>query len=230
MRRGGAPTTGLRGSGSGTEADDKPGTLSGGQQQRVALRRALAFEPRLLLLDEPLAALDAGTRAELRRELRTHLASVPGARVFVTHELLDAVALADRLVILEHGRVVQEGTMSQVSDTPRSRYVADLVGINLLRGVGRGHEVVLSGGGTVVTADEARGEVYVAVHPHAVSLHRHVPEGSARNVGAGTCGAPTCSVTASTCTSTAWCRSSPRSRPRPSARSASGTASRSGRR
>ena len=118
-------------------AGAKPRTLSGGQQQRVALARAMVTEPRLLLLDEPLAALDVGTRTELRRDLRAHLASFAGARVLVTHDLLDAVALADRLVVLEEGRIAQSGTVREVSDTPRSRYVADLVGVNLLRGTAR---------------------------------------------------------------------------------------------
>jgi molybdate transport system ATP-binding protein len=171
------------------ELDDragaKPQVLSGGQQQRVALARALVTEPRLLLLDEPLAALDVGTRTELRRELRTHLSTFPGARVLVTHDLLDAVALADRLVVLENGRVAQEGTVAEVTVKPRSRYVADLVGINLLRGAARGHEVVLEGGGVVVTADPADGDVYVAIQPHSVSLHRAQPDGSPRNVWRG---------------------------------------------
>jgi molybdate transport system ATP-binding protein len=163
----------------------KPRELSGGQQQRVALARAMVAEPRLLLLDEPLAALDVGTRTELRRELRTHLASFSGARVLVTHDLLDAVALADRLVVLERGRVAQEGTVAEVSSQPKSRYVADLVGLNLLQGTGRDHSVVLDGGAIVVTADAVDGEVYVAIQPHSVSLHRAPPAGSARNVWTG---------------------------------------------
>ncbi|MET0627415.1 MAG: ABC transporter ATP-binding protein [Acidimicrobiia bacterium] len=163
----------------------KPAELSGGQQQRVALARALAIEPHLLLLDEPLAALDVGTRIELRRELRTHLASFPGARVLVTHDLLDAVALADRLVVLEEGRVAQEGPVAEVSARPRSRYVADLVGVNLLQGTGREHSVELASGAVVVTAEPVDGPVYVAIPPQAVSLHRNQPEGSARNVWSG---------------------------------------------
>jgi molybdate transport system ATP-binding protein len=168
-----------------TQGGDKPRVLSGGQAQRVALARALAPEPRLLLLDEPLAALDIGTRIELRRDLRTHLATFPGARVLVTHELLDAVALADRLVVLENGRVAQEGPIAEVSARPRSRYVADLVGINLLRGHAEGHDVTLDAGGVVVAADATSGDVYVAVHPNAVSLHLRRPEGSPRNVWRG---------------------------------------------
>jgi molybdate transport system ATP-binding protein len=167
------------------QARSKPGALSGGQQQRVALARALVTEPRLLLLDEPLAALDAGTRTELRRDLRSHLGTFGGARVLVTHELLDAVALADRLVVLEEGRVAQSGTVDDVTARPRSRYVAELVGTNLLRGIGNDHEVTLTEGGVVVTADPVAGDVYVAIQPHAVSLHRARPEGSPRNVWSG---------------------------------------------
>jgi molybdate transport system ATP-binding protein len=170
-------------------ASVKPGALSGGQQQRVALARALVTEPRLLLLDEPLAALDVGTRTELRRELRAHLATFGGARVLVTHDLLDAVALADRLVVLEGGRVAQAGSIADVTSRPRSRYVADLVGANLLLGHASategGNEVALDGGGSVVTADPVAGDVYVAIQPHSVSLHRARPEGSPRNVWSG---------------------------------------------
>jgi molybdate transport system ATP-binding protein len=142
-------------------------------------------DPRLLLLDEPLAALDVGTRTELRRDLRSHLATFRGARVIVTHELLDAVALADRLVVLEHGRVAQSGTLTDVAGRPRSRYVADLVGTNLLHGVANDHEVTLESGAVVITADPVAGDVYVAIQPHSVSLHRAQPEGSPRNVWRG---------------------------------------------
>jgi molybdate transport system ATP-binding protein len=163
----------------------KPASLSGGQQQRVALARALVTEPRLVLLDEPLAALDVGTRTELRRDLRVQLAAFGGARVLVTHELLDAVALADRLVVLEDGRVAQSGAVHDVTTRPRSRYVADLVGVNLLRGAAHGHEVALDSGGVVITADPVAGDVYVAIQPHSVSVHRAQPEGSPRNVWRG---------------------------------------------
>jgi molybdate transport system ATP-binding protein len=163
----------------------KPGSLSGGQQQRVALARALLTEPRLVLLDEPLAALDVGTRTELRRDLRVQLAAFGGARVLVTHELLDAVALADRLVVLEDGRVAQTGPVQEVATRPRSRYVADLVGVNLLLGAAHGHEVALDSGGVVITADPFAGDVYVAIQPHSVSVHRAQPEGSPRNVWRG---------------------------------------------
>jgi molybdate transport system ATP-binding protein len=164
----------------------RPRALSGGQAQRVALARAMVSDPRLLLLDEPLAALDAATRIEVRRDLRRHLASFDGTRLLVTHDPLEAVALADRLVVLEGGRVTQTGTPDQVSARPRSRYVAELVGVNLFRGHAAGGVVRLPGGATLVAAGDHHGEVFAAVHPHAVALHRRAPEGTPRNVWAGT--------------------------------------------
>ena len=137
----------------GELAGVKPRELSGGQAQRVALARAIASEPRLLLLDEPLAALDQSARGAVRRELRSQLASFRGVRVLVTHDPLDAAALADRLVILEHGAVVQCGTFADISARPRSGYVADLVGVNLLRGRARGDHLDLETGGQL---DRAR--------------------------------------------------------------------------
>ncbi len=133
-------------SGSPTLAGEKPRALSGGQAQRVALARALATEPRLLLLDEPLAALDQSARGAVRRELRSHLATFPGVRLLVTHDPLDAAALADRLVILERGAVVQTGTFADVSARPRSSYVAELVGVNLLHGTAHGDTIELRDG------------------------------------------------------------------------------------
>jgi molybdate transport system ATP-binding protein len=167
-------------------AGARPRALSGGQAQRVALARALAGDPRLLLLDEPLAALDAATRTEVRRDLRRHLASFDGTRLLVTHDPLEAIALADRLVVLEGGRITQTGTPSQVSARPRSAYVAELVGINLYRGRADGAAIDLEGGGRLVAADGHRGQVFAAVHPRAVALHRRPPEGTPRNVLAGT--------------------------------------------
>ncbi|MBU6316702.1 MAG: ABC transporter ATP-binding protein [Acidobacteria bacterium] len=161
----------------------RPGQLSGGQQQRVALARALAFGPRVLLLDEPLAALDAGTRSEVRRDLRRHLDDFGGCTVLVTHDPVDAYALADRVVVLEEGRVVQHGTLAEVAANPRSRYVAELVGINLLTGSVSGGVFVAEGGGRVVLGDgAAEGPSFLAIRPQAVSLHLGRPEGSQRNV------------------------------------------------
>lgn len=163
----------------------KPRELSGGQAQRVALARAMATEPRLLLLDEPLAALDQSARGSVRRELRAQLTSFAGVRLLVTHDPLDAAAIADRLVILENGRVVQTGSFADVSARPSSPYVADLVGVSVLRGIGRGDRVELSSGATLIVPDAGTGEVLAAVHPRSVSLHREHPTGSPRNVTIG---------------------------------------------
>ncbi|MGE3619169.1 MAG: sulfate/molybdate ABC transporter ATP-binding protein [Acidimicrobiia bacterium] len=164
-------------------AGARPRALSGGQAQRVALARALATEPRLLLLDEPLAALDASTRVSVRAEIRRHLSTFAGARLLVTHDPVDALVLADRLVILEGGRVTQSGAAAEVTARPASRYVAELLGVNLLRGTARDpHTVVLEAGGVLTVADPLPATaVAVAVRPAAVALHRTTPEGSPRN-------------------------------------------------
>ncbi|MGX6602978.1 ABC transporter ATP-binding protein [Micromonosporaceae bacterium Da 78-11] len=159
----------------------KPRQLSGGQAQRVALARALASEPRLLLLDEPLAALDARTRLDTRAQLRGHLASFAGATILVTHDPLDALMLADRLVIVEDGRVVQTGDAATITSQPRTDYVARLVGLNLYRGRSTGTSVALPGDFTLITATPQAGEVYVAFAPSAVALYATRPEGSPRN-------------------------------------------------
>ena len=163
----------------------KPNALSGGQSQRVALARALAPDPRLLLLDEPLAALDVTTRAEVRHDLKRHLASFPGLRLVVTHDPLEAASLADRLVVMENGRLVQTGTPAEVTEHPRSQYVADLVGVNLLKGQADHESVRLPNGSLVAAAAAESGEVFAVIHPRAVALHRLRPEGSPRNVWPG---------------------------------------------
>jgi len=174
-------------------AGARPAALSGGQAQRVALARALATEPRLLLLDEPLAALDARARIQVRAELRRHLAMFPGARLLVTHDLLDAVVLADRLVVVENGRVTQTGSPAEVAAHPRSPYVADLVGVNLLHGHGTAADsadrvVTIAGTGARLTVADPvpAGEVAVVVRPQAVALHLEQPAGSPRNTWATT--------------------------------------------
>jgi molybdate transport system ATP-binding protein len=173
--------------GLGDHAGDKPRSLSGGQAQRVALARALAPNPRLLLLDEPLAALDAGTRAEIRRELRRHLGAFTGIRIMVTHDPIDAATLADRLVVIEAGRVSQIGTVSEVSAHPRSDYVAELVGLNLYRGNATHGAISLEHGTTLETGDtHLDGDVFAAVNPRAVALYRSEPDGSPRNRWRGT--------------------------------------------
>jgi molybdate transport system ATP-binding protein len=166
-------------------ATSRPSDLSGGQAQRVALARALAVEPALLLLDEPLSALDAATRVEVRRELRRHLASFAGVCILVTHDPLDAMALAPHLIVVEGGRVTQEGSALEISTRPRSRYVAELVGVNLFEGrVSDGH-VVMADGSSLVAPGAGSGAVFAVVHPRAVSLHRRLPEGTPRNVWKG---------------------------------------------
>lgn len=167
-------------------ADRKPGSLSGGQAQRAALARALVCDPALLLLDEPLAALDAGTRASVRSELRRHLGDYAGATVMVTHDPIDAAVLADRVLVIEEGHVVQEGTPADVAQRPASPYVAQLVGVNMLRGVADDGVVALAGGGVVHVADRhLSGPAIVAIRPEALSVHRQRPEGSARNAWPG---------------------------------------------
>ena len=159
----------------------KPRALSGGQAQRVALARALATDPGLLLLDEPLAALDASTRVHIRAELGRHLQEYPGHTLLVTHDPLDAMVLADRLVIVEHGTVVQQGPPAQIARQPRTDYVAQLVGLNLYRGTADGTVVTLEDAGRFTIAEPATGPVYVAFPPTAVSLHPESPAGSPRN-------------------------------------------------
>jgi molybdate transport system ATP-binding protein len=161
----------------------RPRTLSGGQAQRVALARALATEPRLLLLDEPLAALDAHTRLEIRSQLRRHLADFSGVTVLVTHDPIDAMVLADQLIVIEDGRVVQRGTPAQVARHPRTDYVARLVGLNLYRGTADAHTVTIDGTSlTLTTAESLHGPVFVTVPPAAVALFRTRPDGTPRNL------------------------------------------------
>ncbi|RZU33687.1 ABC transporter ATP-binding protein [Blastococcus saxobsidens] len=160
----------------------RPAELSGGQAQRAALARALVGGPALLLLDEPLSALDARTRLVVRAELRRHLADFPGSTVLVTHDPVDALALADRVVVVEDGRVVQAGTPEEIARRPRTDYVARLVGLSLLPGTGEGSQVRLDGGATVAVAEHATGPVFAAVRPESVALYVARPEGSPRNV------------------------------------------------
>jgi molybdate transport system ATP-binding protein len=162
-------------------AGTRPRALSGGQAQRVALARALATDPGLLLLDEPLAALDAATRVHIRTELGRHLGEYPGHTLLVTHDPLDAMVLADRLVIVEGGAVVQQGPPATVARQPRTDYVAQLVGLNLYRGTAAGTVVTLADGGRLTVAEPVTGPVHVAFPPTAVSLHPEPPVGSPRN-------------------------------------------------
>jgi molybdate transport system ATP-binding protein len=166
-------------------ADRRPGQLSGGQAQRVAVARALAADPRLLLLDEPMAALDVAVRPALRQSLRRVLAE--RTVVLVTHDVLDALLLADRVVVVDGGRVVEAGPTTDVLTRPRSAFTARIAGLNMVRGSWRDCAVAGADGIEVkgLTTDPApvAGDSVVAVfRPSAVSVFREPPGGSPRNV------------------------------------------------
>jgi len=144
--------------GIGDLADRKPPRLSGGQAQRVAIARALATEPALLLLDEPLTGLDVKVATALRIELGRHLASYGGVTLLVTHDAIDALTIADRVLVLDEGRVAQLGTPAEVSQRPSTEHVARLVGLNVVR----------------------RGDELTAFTPDAVAVSLREPEGSPR--------------------------------------------------
>ena len=163
-------------------ADRRPGRLSHGQAQRVALARALATDPRLLLLDEPLSALDPALRPQVRATLAARLRRYAGTTVLVTHDPLDALTLADHLVFVEDGRVVQEGSPVEVVGRPRTEYVAQVVGLNLFSGSTQGGGAVETSIGPVVTSGhDHRGGTWVAFAPSAVALYPQRPHGSTRN-------------------------------------------------
>lgn len=173
-------------------AGRRPARLSGGQQQRVALARALALEPELLLLDEPLSALDVETRHAVRTELKRVLTGLSCVTVFVTHAPMEALLFGDRIAVMERGRVVQAGDRLSLLKEPRSRYVATLLGLNLLAG-----RVVERGPGEELAVETPRGVVhavsslrddglFVVVSPEQVTLSLEPPGGSARNVFTGT--------------------------------------------
>jgi molybdate transport system ATP-binding protein len=172
-------------------ADRRPAQLSGGQQQRVALARALALEPSLLLLDEPLAALDVTTREAVRGELKRLLAGLSCPTVLVTHAPMEALLFGDRIGVLEGGTLAQVGDQLTLLREPRSRYIATLLGLNLLPG-----RVIERGAGEEIHVETPRGEVtvlqqvagdslFVVVRPDQVMVSVGRPVGSARNVFAG---------------------------------------------
>ena len=172
-------------------ADRPPRDLSGGQQQRVALARALVLEPRLLLLDEPLAALDVSTQRSVRVELRRLLATLACSTVYVTHSPSEALAFGDHITVLEAGRVSQHGTREQIIRHPRSRYVAEFLGVNHFRGTRvdtvptDAPHVALPHGALRLAAAGESGEHAAIVHPREVTLALERPSGTARNVFAG---------------------------------------------
>ncbi len=181
--RAGAQLTRL---GVGDLGERRPSELSGGQQQRVALARALVREPRLLLLDEPLAALDLKTRRSVRSEIRELLRGLSCVTVYVTHHPTDALVMGDRVVVLEAGRVTQSGTRDDLLRHPRSPYVAELLGTNLFTGqvVSRGDGVarVRTSNGVLDVADPGDvGTVVVTVNPRDITLYTEAATASARN-------------------------------------------------
>ncbi|QWZ08435.1 ABC transporter ATP-binding protein [Nocardioides panacis] len=162
-------------------AGRRPAQLSGGQAQRVAIARALVTEPRLLLLDEPLSSLDVGVAMALRLELSRHLADFDGVSLLVTHDALDAMTVANRVLVIDDGRVAQDGTPAEVARQPATDHVARLVGLNVLRGTSAGTSIRLADGTTLVSTTPARGEVRACFSPSAVTLTVGEPHGSARN-------------------------------------------------
>ncbi|MFC9810571.1 ABC transporter permease [Streptomyces virginiae] len=174
--------------GVGHLAQRRPSQLSGGQAQRVALARALAARPRLLLLDEPLAALDQTTRAHVRHTLRTHLAGFGGVCLIVTHDPVEAVSLADRVLVLADGRALQDAPPAEVSRHPRSPWVARMLGRNAWPGIASADGLALAAGGRLVVAEALPegAQALAIIAPEAVSVHRDRPGGSPRNVWRGT--------------------------------------------
>jgi len=158
-----------------------PAELSGGQAQRVALARALASDPELLLLDEPLGALDVTTRSEVRRLLSAHLADFAGPRLLITHDPTEAFLLADEIHVVEDGRVTQSGTPDDIRLRPRTRYAADLGGTNLFRGHARAGAVETGSHVLHVADHDMEGPVLVTIRPAAISVHLTPPQGSFRN-------------------------------------------------
>jgi molybdate transport system permease protein len=170
--------------GVGDVAPRRPGALSGGQAARVALARALAPGPQLLLLDEPLAALDATTRDDVRRLLRTTLTAGAAPTLVVTHDVVDVIALADRVIVLEDGAVQQDASPAAVAAAPRTSWVARLLGQNAWRGTTDATGLLVLGGGHVSAAEPGPPgrDALALAEPSTVTLHRRRPEGSARTV------------------------------------------------
>ena len=167
-------------------ADAMPPTLSGGEQQRVAVARALAREPRLLLLDEPLAALDAHTRATVRSELRVLLRSLDLPALVVTHDFEDAAALADHVGVLVDGRIRQLAPPAELVARPADAFVGSLTGANLLHGTasranGALTALQLDAGPVIFSTDHAAGPAAAIVYPWDVTLAWVVSDDSAQN-------------------------------------------------
>jgi molybdate transport system ATP-binding protein len=168
-------------------AEARPATMSGGERQRVALARALAARPPVLLLDEPLSALDSTTRREAIGELRSVFAETGTPVVLVTHSFEEAATLAGELVVIDAGREIQRGSAAAISASPASAFVADFAGAVVLRGEASGDGdltlVRLPGGGEAWSADLARGPVSLSVFPWEISIEAGdgAPAGSRLN-------------------------------------------------
>lgn len=174
----------------------KPDQLSGGQQQRVALARALVKRPKLLLLDEPLAALDRKLREETQFELIGIQEKVGITFVIVTHDQEEAMTVATRMAVMDHGRIVQLGTPSEVYEYPNSRQVAEFIGdVNLFAGqiaeTGRDHAVIAAAGGCRIYVDRGvdaaiGATVWTAVRPEKLRIATEPPADTATNCLSGT--------------------------------------------
>jgi molybdate transport system ATP-binding protein len=182
-RKGGAAL--LERFGLATLADAKPRELSGGERQRVALARALAPDPAVLLLDEPLSALDAHTRGEVRAELQQLLREADRPTLVVTHDFEDAATLATQVGVLVQGRLRQLGTPAELVASPADPFVASLTGANVLRGRARRAqeltELELPTGELIRSTDPAEGDAVAIVYPWEVTLSRTPPNDSAQN-------------------------------------------------
>jgi molybdate transport system ATP-binding protein len=162
-------------------ADRMPSDLSGGQAQRIALARALITGPEMLLLDEPLSALDVSTRARLRHLLADHLVEFGGPRLLITHDPTEAFLLADEICVIEAGKITQIGSPDDIRLRPRTAYIADLAGSNLLVGTATDGVVTVTGHQLRIADLQFAGPILATIHPRAISLHQGEPEGSPRN-------------------------------------------------
>lgn len=166
-------------------SDRRPAELSGGQGQRIAIARALATEPSLLLLDEPTAALDVAVAPSVRRLLRSILQADQRTAVIVTHDLLDALAIANKVVVVEQGRIVEHGTVREVLDCPRTNFAARMAGVNLISGVVAEPGIIRTPWGATISGmggPEVGSSAVAVFAPTAVSIHTEPPHGSPRNV------------------------------------------------